>query len=272
MEDHNKENSKETQEVLDTERARYCFRNILKKYRDTQGDTLKSISKDSQNVDFGSYTLKYLPFILTRVSKKCAQHHHIYSFDSMLDEALMAALIAEKRYKPELGYDFTTYAKYDIDGALNSFVSSLSNTQMVLYKKVLKFIASYSAEHGKHPSKASIIKGLKISDEKYVHLLQDLEPPTIIPYISISENGEESEAGIEECTQENMTLINDILSIIAIMESPNKELIEMSVIQEMSIDSIAVFLGIPKAEAQGKIDAAKGQLRDILELHGITNE
>lgn len=240
----------------DTEKARYSFRKVLKKYRNSNTD--------------GALTLKYLPFILTRVRKKYLQHHMRYSYEDLLDEAILASLVSEKRYKPKLGYDFTTYAKYDIDGALTKFISSLSATQLTLYNKMLKFIDSYSSKTGKHPSKVSIIEGLQISEDKYNHLLQDLEPPIILPYMSISNENEEVELGIEDSTADSDIVIHDILTIISNLESPIKEVIEMSVIQEMSIDSIATYLGISKQEAQGKIDSAKVELRDILELHGIT--
>lgn len=239
------------------EKAKYSFRKVLKKYRD---------SKETHGV----LTLQYLPFILTRVRKKYLQHHMRYPYEDLLDEALLASLLSEKRYKPKLGYDFTTYAKYDIDGALTRFISSLSTTQLTLYNKMLKFIDQYSSKNGKHPSKDSIIKGLSISEEKYKNLLQDLEPPTIVPYMSISNEDEEIELGTQDSTVESDIIIHDILTIISKLESPIKEIIEMSVIQEMSIDSIAKYLNIPKQEAQGKIDSAKAELRDILELHGIT--
>ena len=262
--EENTENVQHAPEEL--EKAKYSFRRLLKKTLDTHSKNVKQ-NKDTTEV---SLTLQYLPFILTRVRKKYLQHHMRYSYDDLLDEAILASLVSEKRYKPALGYDFTTYAKYDIDGALTKFISSLSVTQLTLYNKMLRFIDSYSSKTGKHPSKASILSGLKISEEKYTHLLQDLEPPTIVPYMSITKGGEEVELGVRESSTDSDIVVNDILTIISKLDSPMKEIIEMSVIQEMSIDSIASYLSISKQEAQGKIDSAKADLRDILELHGIT--
>lgn len=271
MEDTQLDTKIEIQESSqDLERAKYCFRGVLKRYRDINKN-VKHDSKDKQEISFGDYTLKYLPFILKRVNKKYIQHHRRYSYEDLLDEALLASLVAEKRYKPELGYDFSTYSKYDIEGALSTFTSSLSNTQLTLFNKLIKFIDSYSSKNGKHPSKTSILSGLKISEEKYNNLLQDLEPPCIVPYMSISneDTGQEEEVGVEHRTPEDDLVITDILGIIAKLEEPIKSLIEMSVIQEMSIDSIATYLGVSKSQAQGSIDSAKAELRDILELHGI---
>lgn len=259
-----------------TERAKYCFRTLLKKYRDSKehlSNTKKPSIETQESLEVGELTLKYLPFILTRVKKAHIKNHRRYTFEELLEEALLASLVAEKRYKPKLGWDFSTYAKYDIEGALTRFTSSLSNTQLALYNKMVKFIEKYSAETGKHPSKDSILKGLSISDETYTHLLQDLEPPILVPYMRIQEDSigqEEIEQGLEEALQESEVLMHDILKIIKNLESPTKEIIEMSVIQEMSIDSLAIFLGVTKQVAQGRIDSAKAELRDILELHGIT--
>lgn len=261
-----------------TERAKYCFRTLLKKYRDSKehlSNTKKPSVETQESLEVGELTLKYLPFILTRVKKAHVKHYRRYSFDELLEEALLASLMAEKRYNPKLGWDFSTYAKYDVEGALTKFTSSLSNTQLVLYNKMIKFIEKYSSETGKHPSKASILKGLSISEEKYTHLLQDLEPPILVPYMRIQEDSigqEEVEQGMEDAVQESDVLVHDILKIIKNLESPTKEIIEMSVIQEMSIDSLAIFLGVTKQVAQGRIDSAKAELRDILELKGITND
>lgn len=268
-----KDTSKDTitnPKQTEIDRPRYCFRSLLKKHQ----ESIKCSSTDNiAPIELGERTLKYLPFILARVKKSHIRHHRRYTFEELLDEAILASLVAEKRYKPELGWDFSTYAKFDIEGALTRFTSSLSNTQLVLFSKLTKFINKYSAETGKHPSKESIIKGLNISEEKYKHLLQDLEPPIIVPYTKVSDNSEmteEVELGLEEAVQESDIMIQDILRIIKDLESPTKEIIEMSVIQEMSIDSLAIFLGVSKQVAQGRIDSAKAELRDILELHGIT--
>lgn len=247
------------QEASQESTAKYDFRKVLKKIRDTGAVE-----------GFGEMTLKYLPFILTKAKKKYLQCNMKFTYDELLDEALLAALTAEKRYNKDLGYDFTTYAQYDIDGALSTYTSSLSNTQLVLFRKLSKFIDNYAADTGKHPSKESIIKGLKISEEKYTHLVQDLVPPMVLPYMSIQEDGDETELGIQEDMTDGEILINDILKIIENLEPELKSIIEMSVIQELSIDSIATYLKVPKAVAQGRIDTAKVELRDILALHDIT--
>lgn len=282
MEEHknNIENSTESPQEYNQEKAKYSFRVMLKKYRDSyvkqkdRKDHEGTTEDCSDTLKVGELTLKYLPFILTRVKKKHIQYYRRHSYEELLEEAILASLLSEKRFNPTLGWDFTTYAKYDIDGALTKFVSTLSNTQLTLYNKMLKFIDKYSSEYGKHPSKRSIIDGLNISEEKYTHLLQDLEPPSIVPYMKLQVNNEtheeEVEAGVEEASQESEVIIQDILKIIKDLESPTREIIEMSVIQEMSIDSVASFLGVTKQAAQGRIDSAKAELRDILELHGIT--
>lgn len=241
------------------ERSKYSFRKTLKRLRDLQ-----------KTEGYGGLTIKYLPFILNTVKKRHVKCNMKYTYEELLDEALLASLIAEKRYKPELGYDFTTYAKFDINGALTTYTTNLTKTQLQLFIKLVKFVDKYSATNGKHPSKASILKGLKISEERYVHLIQDLVPPSIVPYISMQDNGEEVEVGVQEDESDSEVLVNDILKIISNLEPPLKDIIEMSVVQELSIDSIATYLKVPKATAQGLIDSAKAELRDILELHGIT--
>lgn len=243
-----------------TEGSKYSFRKTLKRLRELQNTE-----------GYGQLTIKYLPFILNTVKKKHVKCNMKYTYEELLDEALLASLIAEKRYKPELGYDFTTYAKFDINGALTTYTTNLTKTQLELFVKLVKFVDKYSAANGKHPSKSSILKGLKISEERYTHLIQDLVPPTIIPYINVQDNGEESEIGIQDDESDSEVLVNDILKIISKLDAPLKDIIEMAVIQELSIDSIATYLKVAKPIAQGIIDSAKAELRDILELHGITN-
>lgn len=262
MEDTNILSDKELKEV----KTKYSFKKVLKEFslNNNKDSTVDNSTK------FGSLTLQYLPFIFGVVKQRHIKHYPKYSYEELLEVALLASLTAEKRFNKDLKWDFSTYARRDIEGALVQYVSSLAKTQLELYNKVLKFISEFSSKTGKHPSKASIMKGLSISEEKYIHLLQDLEPPCIVPYMQMQEDGTETEVGIDTETPEDSIIVRDILKIISQLEEPTKTLIELSVIQELSLDAIASFLNVQKSEAQAKVDLAKADLRDILELHGIT--
>ena len=259
--------NKDTTDEVKEQRQRYSFKRILKEFSLKNN---KNTEVSRQDTGFGSITLKYLPFIFGVVKQRHLKHYPKYSYEELLEVALIASLTAEKRFKPELKWDFSTYARRDIEGALVQYVSSLTKLQLNLYNKVLRFISEYSSKTGKHPSKESIIKGLNITEEKYQHLLQDLEPPYIVQYMQISEDGSEIELGIDTETPEDSIVIRDVLKIISQLEDTTRELIELSVIQEMSLDAIASYLGIQKSEAQARVDSAKADLKDILELHGIT--
>ena len=255
--------NKDKNDDLKESRQKYSFKKILKEF------SLKNTNNTLEEKSFGSLTIKYLPFIFGVVKQRHLKHYPKYSYEELLEVALIASLTAEKRFKPELKWDFSTYARRDIEGALVQYVSSLSKIQLELYNKVLRFISEYSSKTGKHPSKESILKGLKISEEKYNHLLQDLEPPYIVQYTQITEDGTEVELGIDNETPEDSIIVRDILKIISTLDADIKELIELSVIQELSLDAIASYLGIQKSEAQARVDSAKADLKDILELHGI---
>lgn len=226
-------------------------------------DALKQSNEDS-------LTIKYLPFIVKRVGKKYQKHQGIYKFDMLLEVAIEAALKAESRFDPSKGLDFSTYARYDIDGDLNSCTSVLSKHQRALYNKLLSFISSYVETYNIHPSKASILKGLNISEVQYDNLMADLEPVDLVPYMLVNKDtGKEEELGIDEYHGEESIVSMDIMKLLAHLSEEEQMLITMSCIEEQSVYAIMDKVGCNKSEASSKIDKAKAKFRKILEANDI---
>jgi hypothetical protein len=72
--------------------------------------------------DPAAFVLRYQNFIKKRVRRFLStQQDGKFDLKELHSVASLGALKAAKRFKPSLGYDFSTYARSDIDGALNSF-------------------------------------------------------------------------------------------------------------------------------------------------------
>lgn len=233
-------------------------------------DILKQAAEQQKQSDkIESYTLKYLPFILRRVQKKHAKHYAIYKFDDLLDAAVEGALKAEKRYQPSKGTDFSTYARYDIDGAMDSFITNNTKTQLILYKKILQFVEEYVNGNSIYPSDIDIIKGVGITTEKYKELLTDMEPVHFVSYTTIREDGSEEELGIDEYTGEDNLLSVDILKVLSTMDKETQDIIKIFCIEELSLNEIMHRFKISKPEAQSRVTQAKEKFKMALLDNGI---
>jgi RNA polymerase sigma factor for flagellar operon FliA len=233
-------------------------------------DDLKKAS-DAKRLtdDTSSLTLRYIPYILRRVQRKYVKHYAIYKFDDLLEVAIEGALKAEKRFDRTKGVDFSTYAKYDIDGEMDNYIASNTKTQIALYRQILQFVEKYVANHSIYPSDKEIAKGIGITIEKYKALLMDMAPVITVSYMSVTDNGNEEELGVEESNEEGTIVTLDVLKLLETLDDETQLLIKLTCIDEVSVHQVATMLGITKPKAQSKVQIAKDKFKELLIQHGI---
>ena len=99
----------------------------------------------------GYYTVKYLPFIENHTRKLYNRFAQRYDYEDLLSEATLAALLAEKIYKPEVS-EFSSYIRKRIEGAVIRSVSSTSSKQQSLLMKIYKWVEDYTEKTEAIPS------------------------------------------------------------------------------------------------------------------------
>ncbi len=227
-----------------------------------------SLKKNTDTV--GSLTLQYMPYIFRTVGKKYYKHSRVYRYDDLLEVAIEASLKAEKRFNPDLGTDFSTYARHYINGDLSRYILNMTKHQFDIYTQMMDYIKKYFSKYGSYPTELKICKALGMTLEKYREFLKELEPPVLISYNYVTENGREEEYGIDGNTPENSIISLDIMKLLCSLPKEQQDIIKMVCIEEMSIHNVMTYLKTDKSKAQSKIDKAISTFKELLESNGIT--
>jgi len=138
-----------------------------------------------------------MPFIQGYVRKLYHRFAKRYAYDDMLQEAFIAALLAEKRYDPEKG-DFSSFIKKPIDGAVIRSVTTTTSKQQTLLLRVYKYVEEYSAEHSEIPSIEMALQHLKIDWIDYERAFHSAEHLYRVPIDEIVLESSDDPSEIED--------------------------------------------------------------------------
>lgn len=217
-------------------------------------------SKDCRVEDVG-YSLKYIPYILQETALIYNKHHKRYDFNELLSVAFTASIEAESKYNPDVAA-FTTYARWFIIGALNTYVSSMSKTQLKLQSKVQNYIAEYYKIHNLYPSRIVILQDLKISEESFRNLVNTTSE---LQYM----DDEEDELISAEQGPEDTIMCDDVLKAIDYIDVDYGGIIRMHLIDEVPFILIAKRLKTTKSSIQSTYVKGLAELRTELIHRGL---
>lgn len=226
---------------------------------------LKAQYKEIKDKPEGSvpYSLSYIPWILKVTSEVYRKHHKRYDFNELLSVAFLAAVEAEQKYKAGEN-NFTTYAKYHVEPALNEYVSNMSKTQLALQKRIFNFILGYFKEHSMYPSEGIIRKELKISEETFRHLSLS---------VSVEQIDDENDNIISnDITAEQSMLVDEYFKAIDYIDVDNQGILRLKIIEDLPFQIICKRLSLTKEKVQKLYDSAIAELRVELEKRGLTKE
>lgn len=198
-------------------------------------------AKDKTAAEVG-YSIKYVPYILQQTALVYNKHHKMYNFNELLSVAFTASLEAEVRYTAEQ-YAFTTYARYYIEGALNAYVSNLSQTQLKLQNRIQEYIEIYFSKNKIFPARKLILQDLKISEESFRNLINSSSE---ISYI----DDEESELVSNDAGPEDALALTDLHNAIDFIDVDYMGIIRMHLIDDLPFALIGKKLKITKAKVQ----------------------
>ena len=117
-----------------------------------------------------SFTEQYDGWIKKITRKVWNKHKRYHQFSDLLSVAYVAAVEAERAYD-ESKAKFSTFVKPRIEGALTRYVSTLTSSQYQDLKKIYKFVDEYIAKHGRVPAQHIILSNIKLSEKKFISLL-----------------------------------------------------------------------------------------------------
>lgn len=209
------------------------------------------------------YSLSYIPWVLKITSEVYRKHHRHYDFNELLSVAFTAAVEAEKKYKAGEN-NFTTYAQFHVEPALNAYVSNMTKNQLYLQKKINNFIQGYFNEHKMYPCESIILKELKVSSETFRQLIINVELQQI-------DDTNDNIISLETNAEQNL-LIDAYMKAIEFIDVDYNGILKNKIIDDLSFQIIGKTLKITKEKAQRLYDLALEDLREELTKRGLSKE
>lgn len=235
------------------ERRRYDFAVTLKKEYNSYTEEERSKQP---------YSIQYIPWILNRTSAVYRKHHKVYDFGELLSVAFTAAVKAEQTYDPTRA-KFTSFARHYVDGELRDYVSNMTKSQLSTLRDIKRFSEEYFKENKAYPSKAEVLKELKISEETFRGLVNSNELCLMI---------DDDDEYYDLDSTENELELNSYYKIIDEVDLDYKGVLRMRLIDELTIGMIQRRLKMQKVKVEKLYKDSINALRTELESRGVHPE
>lgn len=153
---------------------------------------------------------EYLPLVKTVVGRLAMTLPSHVDPSELYSAGLVGLLNAMRRYKPDSGTSFETYARVRIRGAIFDELRRLDWVPRSVHdkaKKIEKVMQELTQKTGSIPTDAQMAKALGISAQDYEDLLEEVRPATYVCLDAVrNRNDEHGSTGYEfiaDETQEN---------------------------------------------------------------------
>jgi RNA polymerase sigma factor for flagellar operon FliA len=139
---------------------------------------------------------EYIPLVKTVVGRLAMTLPAHVNSDDLYSAGLVGLLNAMRRFNPENGTSFETYARVRIRGAVFDELRRLDWVPRSIHekaKKIEKTMQEWMQRNGTVPTTAQMAKALKMSIDQYEDLLEQIRPTTYVCLDSVQ--GHDGEGG-----------------------------------------------------------------------------
>jgi RNA polymerase sigma factor for flagellar operon FliA len=139
---------------------------------------------------------QYLPLVKTVVGRLAMSLPAHVNSDDLYSAGLVGLLNAVRRFNPNSGSSFESYARVRIRGAVFDELRRLDWVPRSVHdkaKKVEKVMFDLAQRNGRVPTGAEMARALKISEQEYEELVEEIRPASYVCLDSVQ--GGESEHG-----------------------------------------------------------------------------
>jgi RNA polymerase sigma factor for flagellar operon FliA len=176
---------------------------------------------------------EYIPLVKTVVGRLAMTLPSHVNSDDLYSAGLVGLLNAMRRFDPENGTSFETYARVRIRGAIFDELRRLDWVPRSVHekaRKVEKTMQELMQRTGTVPTNAQMAKALKISVDQYEELLEQVRPTTFICLDAVQ--GHDGDGGsvydvIADDSQANPEQWASVRELAGLIEERLQELPEM---------------------------------------------
>jgi RNA polymerase sigma factor for flagellar operon FliA len=160
--------------------------------RSTQQELWRLYSRSGPGSSMeNSLVTEYIPLVKTVVGRLAMTLPAHVNSDDLYSAGLVGLLNAMRRFNPENGSSFETYARVRIRGAIFDELRRLDWVPRSIHekaKKMEKTMQELTQRTGAIPTSAQMAKAMKISIDQYEELLEQVRPTTYICLDSVQGN------------------------------------------------------------------------------------
>ena len=135
---------------------------------------------------------QHLPLVRTVVGRLAMTLPSHVNVDDLYSAGLVGLLNAVRRYNPKSGCSFESYARVRIRGAIFDELRRLDWVPRSVHekaRKIEKVMQELTQRHARAPSSAEMAGALRISEDDYEEMLEEVRPVTYV-CLDSAQNGE----------------------------------------------------------------------------------
>jgi RNA polymerase sigma factor for flagellar operon FliA len=151
---------------------------------------------------------EYLPLVRTVVGRLAMTLPSHVNSDDLHSAGLVGLLNALRRYNPDCGTSFETYARVRIRGAVFDELRRMDWVPRSIHekaKRIEKTMQELTQRHGGLPTDQAMAKALNMSLDDYEALLEEIRPTTYLCLDSVQGPDGEHGSGYEVIADESQT-------------------------------------------------------------------
>lgn len=160
---------------------------------------------------------EYLPLVKTVVGRLAMTLPSHVNSDDLYSAGLVGLLNAIRRFKPDNGTSFETYARVRIRGAIFDELRRLDWVPRSVHdkaRKIERMMQELTQREGSVPTDGQMAKALNLSDDEYEELLEEVRPTTYVCLDSVQGNdGEHGASTYDIIADESQTSPEDYASL-----------------------------------------------------------
>jgi RNA polymerase sigma factor for flagellar operon FliA len=229
--------------------------------RSTQQELWRLYSRNGQGSSTeNSLVEEYLPLVKTVVGRLAMTLPTHVNSDDLYSAGLVGLLNAMRRFNPENGTSFETYARVRIRGAIFDELRRLDWVPRSIHekaKKIEKTMQELMQRTGAVPTNSQMAKAMKLPVDQYEELLEEIRPTTFVCLDSVL--GHDGDGGstydvIADDTQtspEHWTSVRELAGLIEerLEELPvmQRKVLALYYFEDLRLREIAEAFGVTES-------------------------